>query len=139
MSRASSKKCPACQGKGRRHDRSLLPWNNMAVFAVIIGISGLIGSACMDDNRRALLIGGFAFGGIGVFLYCLGENCPYCEGSGKARRGTSAGGVPQEPDAADVMYVGVAIDPEKSQLPPKPPADGRPARRRKSEEPAATE
>jgi hypothetical protein len=118
--------CPRCGGRGRTRDRNLLPWNNMAAFAVLLGVTGLIGSACLDENRKALLLGGAVMSVLGVGLYIAGDACNECMGSGKFQRleipgrtGSAHAGPPP------VSYVGVATNPELPQpakpSPPPPP------------------
>lgn len=77
--------CPRCGGRGKIRDKNLLPWNNMGVFALVLGVAGFVGSAYLDLDFRALLILGVALAGLGVGLYVTGETCPICDGA--KRRG----------------------------------------------------
>jgi hypothetical protein len=99
--------CPRCRGRRKVRDRGLLPWNNMASFALVLGVSGLIGSACLDQNQRALLLIGLVAAAVGVMLYVAGQQCPVCEGRGKVPgRSEGAGG------EGNKDYVEVATDKE---------------------------
>ncbi len=103
--------CPHCKGTGKLRDKSLLPWNNMASFFLLLGIAGVVGSACLDDNAKALLIGGFVCSGMGITLYVMGDQCPTCNGegklhdvdTGKSRKKTTT-------DENEVNYIGVRDD-----------------------------
>jgi hypothetical protein len=98
--------CPRCRGTGKLRDRSLLPWNNIASLLVILGVTGLIGAAYMDENRKAVLLGGVVSSIIGIGLYIVGEPCPRCKGNGEflaLKRPKRA--VDRKPN-----YVGVADD-----------------------------
>lgn len=100
--------CPRCTGTGKVRDASLLPWNNWAAFAIILGLAGMIGSACFGDNGRALLLGGLLSSAIGAMLYLMGESCPECEGAGRVEKKKIEEKKRKKQDTVRITYVGVS-------------------------------
>lgn len=108
--------CPTCKGRGRVRDRSLLPWNNWpASGSLIVGFAGLCGSACLNENHRALLIVGLLFSGLGILLYAVGDTCPKCKGRKEERRIIKPR---PKPKPSHPEFAGLSDDRAFSQPPP---------------------
>ena len=75
--------CPRCHGTGKQRDSSWLPWNNLASLCVVVGLAGMISSACLEWSTREIFLGGLVMSMIGFAMYMTGNRCSRCGGSGK--------------------------------------------------------